>query len=136
MHYSVAEHSVRVSELLRDRGKSREVQLWGLLHDASEAYLVDIPSPLKWQPTFKSYREAERVLMQCICFRFGLPPEEPPEVRAADACLLATEARDLMPNVPPHWEGLWEQPMTARLAPRGPQAAEADFYFKFKELTR
>ena len=45
--YSVAEHSVRVSDLLEAWGCGRVIPLWGLLHDASEAYLVDLPSPLK-----------------------------------------------------------------------------------------
>ena len=46
-HYSVAEHSVRVSGLLEDRGYPYRVQMWGLLHDASEAYLIDLPAPVK-----------------------------------------------------------------------------------------
>jgi len=41
-YYSVAQHSVLVSELLDER-----TALWGLLHDASEAYLHDLTRPLK-----------------------------------------------------------------------------------------
>ena len=55
--YSVAEHSVHVSKLCLP-----EHALWGLLHDASEAYLVDLPRPLKLLPEFAPYREAERRL--------------------------------------------------------------------------
>ncbi len=52
-HYSVAEHSVNVAEELKLRGASKELRLFGLLHDASEAYIADIPRPLKdWIPEY------------------------------------------------------------------------------------
>lgn len=133
-HYSVAEHSVRVCELLAARGCSRTVQLWGLLHDASEAYLVDVPSPLKCLPAFDEYREVEKRLMLAICERFYLPAEEPRAVRWADATLLATEARDLMPFRPEHWEGLTEAPLLGAIEPWAPYKAKRDFLSHFKEL--
>lgn len=45
--YSVAHHSIYVSQLLEQSNCSVEVQLQGLLHDASEAYTGDIPTPVK-----------------------------------------------------------------------------------------
>ena len=42
LYYSVAQHSLLVSELLDER-----TAMWGLLHDASEAYLHDLTRPLK-----------------------------------------------------------------------------------------
>ena len=77
--YSVAEHSVHISRLCPP-----EVALWGLLHDASQAYLVDLPRPLKQLPEFAAYREAERRLQRMIAVRFGLPPEQPASVTEAD----------------------------------------------------
>lgn len=134
--YSVAEHSVRVCELLKMWGASPEVQLWGLLHDASEAYLVDIPQPLKHTEAFAAYRVAERALMVAVCVRFGLPVKEPHAVRLADSTLLATEARDLMPYRPEHWASLTTMPLPEPIRPWHPATARAAFLAAFKELYR
>lgn len=131
-HYSVAEHSVRVCRLLR--GLSSEIQLWGLLHDASEAYLVDIPSPLKHTPTFKAYRAAEKHLQGVICDRFGLPRKHPKQVKLADSILLATEARDLMAYTPAYWAKLTATPLPDRIEPWTPKDAESTFLYHFHEL--
>ncbi len=132
--YSVAEHSVRVSELLESWGCIPMIQLWGLMHDASEAYLVDIPAPLKHTEEFFPYRRAEARLMVAICRRFGLPVAEPERVRHADATLLATEARDLMAYLPEHWAGLVAKPLREKIEPwRSSTAAEA-FIQRFEDL--
>ena len=66
--YSVAEHSVRVSERLKSWGAPPDVQLLGLIHDATEAYLLDIPRP--WKPLVwigdTSYEELETDMMRAI----------------------------------------------------------------------
>ena len=46
-HYSVAQHSIMVKEQIEKLGGSKAEQLFGLLHDASEAYICDIPKPIK-----------------------------------------------------------------------------------------
>ncbi len=88
--YSVAQHSVLVSGLV-----PREDALWGLLHDASEAYLCDLPAPIKHDPSFGIYRIAENRLMLAVCERYDLAPEMPQPVKLADRLLLATEFRDV-----------------------------------------
>lgn len=134
-HYSVAEHSVRVSELLEEWRFDVTSQLWGLLHDASEAYLVDLPSPLKVTPAFASYRLAEDRLMRAIAARFDLPWPEPQEVRAADGVLLATEARDLMAYVPEHWEKLAHSPLPEPIVAWSHETAKSNFLARFRALT-
>ncbi len=134
-HYSVAEHCVRVSDLLAELGCPREVLLWGLLHDASEAYLVDIPSPLKTTSLFAGYRVAEWTLMKAICERFGLSEEEPPVVRVADLTLLSTEVRDLMPARAEHWGSLTHAPLPEQIRPWGPEEARRRFLERFESLT-
>lgn len=136
-HYSVAEHSLRVCDLLREWGCPTEVQLWGLLHDAAEAYLLDLPTPLKRAPRFAAFEEAEERLMLAICTRFELPFEKPVIVRAADGVLLATEVRDLMPNKPEHWSKLEYAPHGTRipdLVPFNPEHVRSVFLKRFFEL--
>jgi hypothetical protein len=105
--YSVAQHSVLVSKAMKrvlDRDGQRIVTddhergLYGLLHDASEAYLIDVPRPLKHDPQFSRYRDAEARLQALIYARFGLDPaREPEDLHVIDRRMLRTEQRDLMP---------------------------------------
>lgn len=89
--YSVAQHSVLVS-----RSVPREFALYGLLHDAAEAYVGDLSTELKHSPLLEGYRQAERHLQQVIYTRFGLEPlQEPPHVKAVDRALLQDEVRQL-----------------------------------------
>jgi 5'-deoxynucleotidase YfbR-like HD superfamily hydrolase len=132
--YSVAEHSVRVSWLLEEWGDDDAVQFWGLMHDASEAYLGDWSTPLKQSDAGTEYRAAERRLMRAICDRFSMSPTEPEAVRLADAVMLATEARDLMPNKPQHWAALMVRPHHERIAAWSPKEAKQQFLYRFHDL--
>src|SRR5579885_2530157 len=127
--YSVAQHSVLVSYICDSQDA-----LWGLLHDASEAYLVDIPRPLKKSGKFDAYLDFEDTMMKAICKRFGLPEKEPPSVKKADTALLATEARDLMSPLHPDWV----QPVEALpflIDPWSHDKAKDMFMKRFFELT-
>jgi hypothetical protein len=136
VHYSVAEHSVRVARLLISWGQDEQTVLWGLLHDASEAYLVDLPTPLKSDPAIgDAYRRAEKRLMHAVCRAFELPLREPSSVRLADAVLLSTEVRDLMYGRPSHWDALVAKPIEEKIEPWGPFEAEREFLRMFRELT-
>jgi len=126
--YSVAEHSVRVSHLCRP-----EEALWGLLHDASEAYLSDVPAPLKELPEFEAYRTAERSLQRVIAQRFGLPPEEPWSVTEADRTVLRIEVRDLLEPMDTARSGKGpNRPVIT--TPWRPRIAKTRFLNRFREL--
>lgn len=132
--YSVAEHSVRVAELL-----PREVQLWGLLHDASEAYLVDLPRPIKRHSEIGAlYRVAEESLMRAIAARFDLEWPEPPLIDGADKAMLCWEAMFLLPNNT--WHKKWQHHLTGRerhiAFTETPARAESLFLTAFENLTR
>lgn len=140
VHYSVAQHSVMVSliaEYLLPRDASDEEIMAtaraGLLHDASEAYLVDIPSPLKQLPEFEAYRAAEKRLERIILKRFGLPEELPAAVKKADLIALSTEKRDLMVEPPEPWIDLPE-PLERTIQTMTPAQAELKFLERFDEL--
>lgn len=123
VHYSVAEHSIRVADLCPPEHK-----LWALLHDASEAYLVDIPRPFKRLPEFAFYREIEAKTMEAICDQFGLPRECPECVHKADEVMLATEARDLMGPLVGTWH-LREAPLDEVVIPMSSLRAKAAFLY-------
>lgn len=46
-HYSVLSHSIMVSDLLESHYNRKDLAIYGLLHDAHEAYISDIPTPVK-----------------------------------------------------------------------------------------
>lgn len=91
--YSVAEHSIYVSRLVPP-----EHALAGLLHDATEAYCVDVPRPLK--KYLPEYEAIEELNWRAIATRFGLPFDLDPCVKHADNAILLTEQDQLMPAVP------------------------------------
>jgi hypothetical protein len=136
--YSVAEHSLWCAGYLEERGYGPDVALAGLLHDAAEAYLVDLPRPLKMAPGFGDlYREAEARAQRVLEEVFGLAHGqlEHPAVKRADLVLLATERRDLMP---PH--GDWPildgvEPMEGVLTPMRPEVARRWFLHHYTRLS-
>ncbi len=90
--YSVAQHCCLVADAVEATGAPPEVVLWALLHDAAEAYLGDLPHPLKHRsPLGDLYRAVEEPLQAAIVARFGLPAEPPPEVKPLDRAALALE---------------------------------------------
>lgn len=96
--YSVALHSLYVSEELANRGAGPRRRLYGLMHDASEAYLSDLAGPLKRQ--LRPYRVAERRVMDAVWTVVGVPPLDDADADAvhdADIALRAYETDRLLP---------------------------------------
>lgn len=124
--YSVAEHSVRVARCVPPADA-----LAGLLHDATEAYLVDVPRPIKGH--LAGYRAIEARLNAVIMARFGLPAELPASVHHADNVVLATEARDLMNRHEGRWEAL-PDPLPRAIVPWTTRRAEQKFLAAFYRL--
>ena len=133
--YSVANHSCLVADLVEERGGDVEAQLWALLHDASEAYLVDLPHPLKHRSELgRLYAEVEDVLQAAICERFGLPLDPPPLLKPADRTLLATERRAVSVEAW-HWPELdGVESLELEIDPWPPSRAHDEFLARFERL--
>lgn len=127
--YSVAEHSVLVSQNVPD-----ELALWGLLHDAAEAYLPDIARPIK--PMMTGFKAVEDGVMRAVCDRYGLPVEEPAEVKEVDMRICLDEKARLMKpinevdhSLPP---GL--MPLHVHIPIMTPRQARHEFLMRFHTL--
>lgn len=96
--YSVAEHSLLVAGAVFRETHDASLGLAALLHDASEAYLCDIPRPVKHLPEMAAYREVEKTVERVIAERFGLAFPMSGVVKRHDERALMTERRDLVPN--------------------------------------
>lgn len=94
LHYSVAEHSVHIARWILKETGNVEWALCGLMHDASEAYLVDVPRPIKG--SLPQYRAIESKVMAVICERFKLPLKMPDIVKEADDRIIADEVHAIM----------------------------------------
>jgi len=97
--YSVAEHSILVSKEIKARGHNYKLQLYGLLHDAAEAYICDLPRPIKRQ--IGIYNDIESRVQAVILNHLGLPPmtrEEIEIVKEVDDLILGHEANHIMEN--------------------------------------
>jgi hypothetical protein len=89
--YSVAEHSLLVADLMSicQLGDPRE----GLLHDAAEAYLTDVPSP--WKQFLPDWKAVDARWDLALREHFGLG-EKTHGCKVADYYALFIEANELI----------------------------------------
>jgi len=115
-HYSVAQHSVRCCEA----ALSLEDKKAALMHDASEAYMLDVPTPIKAKlPRYKRY---EARLMDFISKHFGFEFPLSESVHTIDRYMLLFEWEVLVVNERDDFE-CWDH-----------STAKAKFMEKFNEL--
>lgn len=100
--YSVAEHSVLVSEMVAQKTNNINIIQQGLMHDAPEAYVGDVIRPLKIQLT--EWEKFEIPVWKVICKRYSINPKINPIVHKMDYDACAIEKRDLMnPSIGVCW---------------------------------
>ena len=132
--YSVAQHSVIVSELVEARGGDAEDAFAALMHDATEAYLGDMPHPIKHRsPLGAAFKAAEDHLEAAIRDRFAIRADVP-EIKRVDRALLATERRAFSTENW-HWPELdGVEPLELELEGWPPDEAAGAFARRFDEL--
>jgi 5'-deoxynucleotidase YfbR-like HD superfamily hydrolase len=127
--YSVAQHCVMVSRVL----DGTEHAFAGLMHDAHEAYVGDVSSPLKG--LCADYRAIEDIVEAAVAARFGLTTPWSDEVKAADLVMLATEKRDLTAASGHYWPLLdGVEPLAEPLYPMPTSVALEAWLERFDEL--
>lgn len=130
-HYSIAEHSVRGSYYL----DTIEDAFAFLFHDAPEAYLIDMPRPIKRTGLFGwLYCKYEDQLWRLIARFFGLPFAMKPQIKEVDNRMLATERRDVrkMAGNSQNTEGT--VPYAEIIEPWTAERAKVEFMRRFNEL--
>lgn len=90
--FSVAQHSINCAMEAKERGLSQKLQLDCLLHDAAEAYIGDVITPLKIQ--LNAYRDYEHALQATVLKALGVaPPSEADAktIKEIDSCMVYHE---------------------------------------------
>lgn len=125
--YSVAQHSVLVSFVV-----PQEHALAGLLHDAAEAFIGDLTSPIKHM--LPEFRLLEDRIERAVFEKFDLPFPLEDEVKRGDLVALATEKRDLIEETAewPILEGI--EADRVRINPERPETARFNFLARFDQL--
>lgn len=132
---SVAEHSVAVADHLLKTEKDRTLALAGLLHDAAEAYLSDLASPLKSH--IQGYDLLENNVNTAIGLKYNIDISDP-RVKKADITMLSQESYQLLPSKGGTWN--WEYyggrpEFVEPVACLPPKLAKDLFLAWFKQLT-
>jgi len=107
--YTVGQHSIFVSDMIFEKTNDHLHALYGLLHDATESYIGDIPSPIKQIPELReAIKKVEHNLFLTILKSFDImePSEEAWKlVKEFDKRSQIIEAFTWMPSRGKHWEG-------------------------------
>jgi len=132
--YSVAEHSTTLALYARHIGLPASTQLQLLMHDGNEAYLPDVPRPIKhFFPDLILMEKAIDALIREFCH---LPDELPEEVHQFDSRILHDEKVQVMLPSGNKWICEDLQPLGVILNGHKPAEAESRFLQAFQVMAR
>jgi hypothetical protein len=115
--YSVASHCLMVADLVGAKDPSLRVS--GLMHDALEAVLGDVSSPVK--SILPDYKALEALWEGAMSIRWGVALHGP-TIKAADRLAYALERRALAPY--DLEAGSWDPEMDVDIPPSAPPIAK------------
>lgn len=132
-HYSVAEHCVLMSRYKEwDKNRYTKRQRWNILmHDSTEAYLMDLVRP--WKAKMPSYRKNEDALFSAIAKRFDLEDPIPDYVKELDNRILGDEKAQVMADPPRPWSDTGE-PLGVKIKCWDPAHAYKHFMLAAQEF--
>lgn len=116
--YSVAEHSCKVAEMVPQKYK-----LAALLHDAAEAYITDIPRPLKYFLAGKIVK-LENKILKLIAEKYGFDFPIHKKVWQADDKMLEYE-----------WQYMVKTKALNKIAYMTPDEAKMQFLIDFHKYS-
>ncbi|MGL5079291.1 MAG: hypothetical protein ACRDBG_26105, partial [Waterburya sp.] len=110
-----------------------EKALAGLLHDAAEAYLGDIPTPIK--AVLPDYKRLEKISEEVIFKKYGVTLDS--DIKDADTRMLYIEASCLLLSQGRTWQNYEEIKHCTEFIPVGlmPKPAYTLFMNRYYELT-
>ena len=124
--YSVAQHCIQMSSW------EKQYPEWLLFHDAAEAYIGDIATPIKRH--FPEIQEMERQILYVIAEKYNLITPIPfAWIYCVDQRMLATEKRDILLH-DLKWENLVPYPYEQKILPVKAETVEKMFINRVKEL--
>lgn len=128
--YSVAEHCCIIADLVHMKGGSTQEILSALLHDASEAYICDIPRPIK--PYLDNYFDMELKIEKVIQEKYNITAKTD-LINYLDHNICGEEARQLFLHVP-DWVEDFDRLHDVVVKGWTPEKAKEEFIWRFNEL--
>ncbi len=131
--YSVAEHCIHMADYAMDDERLPSEARHALLHDAQEAYIGDIPRPVKC--AIPAIKEAEDRIEKVICEVFNLPSTKPAWLDELDARIVVDERDQAMSRSGHAWVHDVLEPLDVTLGFWKPQDAKFLFLRRYSVLT-